>query len=484
MGRGEKRIGSASGIDRRDSGYYATPAFIAEYLAERLTQVLPQGRLALDPCVGRGELAIPLIQRGVRVDGLDILRFDLPDAVRFRQEDFLEFYEDARRRRPLPYDYYVANPPYNCHEVSYIRQNKPALRRRFPEVGVHNMYSMFLSAMIDCAKDGAALAILTLDSFLTSRAHEPLRRQILETCTIHSLLLCPTDLFLRQKADVRTCILILQKGRQYQREIQVANRARDAAEFRRFLETETGSPVTREQLILSGEEDRAEFVVGVPRDVRTLFSAPRVGNRFDCVTGISTGNDARYLRDQKTAGFSVPFYKNPGSRKFFAPPNGFLADDYLAISRREPNFIVRNRTLLGRPGLTCSSMGVAFGACYRPERAMCGVNANIMLPDESAWWLMAYLNSRLVTYLVRGVLLRGNMITSGYVARIPLPELSPPIRRRLDAIARAAHADRGHPQRTDGFVGDIDRLLQAELGLRDPTAEMLAAFSSELLRRA
>ena len=137
MGRGEKRIGSASGIDRRASGYYATPDFIAEYLAERLTQVLPQGRLALDPCVGRGELAIPLIQRGVQVDGLDILRFDLPDAVRFRQEDFLEFYESARPRRPLPYDYYVANPPYNCHEVAYIRQNKPALRRRFPDVGVH-----------------------------------------------------------------------------------------------------------------------------------------------------------------------------------------------------------------------------------------------------------------------------------------------------------------------------------------------------------
>lgn len=199
MGRYLKLVTSDDGIDRRALGYYSTPPFIAKYIADRLTQINPAGATALDPCIGSGEMARPLIGKGIEVTGYDVLHFALPDEIHFRQNDFLRAYEKQQgqaSRMDLPYDFYVANPPYNCHEVQYIRDNKQRLRRIFSDVGCHNMFSMFISALIDCAKQGATLGIVTLDSFLTSRVHQALRRKILDTCSLHDLILCPTDLFL------------------------------------------------------------------------------------------------------------------------------------------------------------------------------------------------------------------------------------------------------------------------------------------------
>ncbi len=488
MGRHEKQIGSRLGVDRRESGYYATPEFVAHFIAQVLLELNPRGTAALDPCVGRGEMAGPLLSRGVRVRGLDVLPFDVPAGVDFRCEDFLDFYRAGRAGLPagrgldLPFDFYVANPPYNCHESSYIRARKPQLQRLFGPVGAHNMYSMFLSALIDCAKPGALIGVITLDSFLTARAHAGLRDQILRTCAVHYLLLGPTDLFRDQGADVRTCVIVLQKGRAYQRKVKVANRPTDTREFQRLLQQRSFRELPLASLVLSGPDDRAEFVVGVPDDVRGLFASDRLGAVYRCITGISTGNDGRYLSRRARPGFTRPFFKNPGTRKFYAPPNAYLADDFLEQEKRVPNFAVRNKDLLFAPGITCSSMGVPFSACYLPPGATCGVNANIILPDAETWWLMAYLNSHLVTYLVRGVLIRSNMITSGYVARIPVPRFRARARAGLSDIARRAYQARVAQGAVETCVAEVNRIVEAETGLAPQTVQVLRTFAENLIR--
>lgn len=227
MGRHQKTVCTVQGLDRRETGYYSTPPFVADFIARTLLSLNPHGKRVFDPCVGKGELAEPFLRRGdFTVKGLDILDLAPSPKIQFTQEDFLKFYEAQRlncilgRTIDLPYDYYVANPPYNCHEVEYIRANKALLSALFGGIGVLNMYSMFLTAMIDCAKDGALIGVITLDSFLTAHGHATLREHILQHCAIHHVLLCPTDLFRNQGADVRTCVLILQKGRQHQGEIK------------------------------------------------------------------------------------------------------------------------------------------------------------------------------------------------------------------------------------------------------------------------
>jgi hypothetical protein len=485
MGRFLKLVTSDDGIERRASGYYSTPSFIAQYLADRLVQINPAGETALDPCIGSGEMARPLIGKGIEMTGYDVLDFALPEEVHFHRADFLKAYEtrmvQASRRLDLPYDFYVANPPYNCHEVQYIRDNKQRLGRIFCDVGCHNMYSMFISAMIDCAKQGATLGIVTLDSFLTSRVHEALRRKILDTCSLHDLILCPTDLFWGQGADVRTCVIVLRKGKSHQCKVRVLNRQVDSI----ALENSLGNELQQCQLddvVLKGESDRVEFTVGVPGEIRSLFSLPRLSSRFRCVTGISTGNDKRFLSKAKKPGYSVPFYKNPGSRKFFTGPNCYLADDFLEQSRSESNFMVRNQDVLFRSGITCSSMGVPFSACYLPANSTFGVNANIILGEPDTWWMLSYLNSSLVTYLVRGVLIRTNMVTSGYVSRLPVPEFSKSVRNKLAATAREAFQARPSPEVAESYVTRCDRMIEKVLGFSAEVSEGLKQFKRNLIK--
>lgn len=411
------------GIDKREVGYYSTPDFIARYLTEEMLNINPYGKFVLDPAVGKEELLSYFYSAGKEIDSYDIIDYHYHKYSTFVQKDFIEVYKDFKTQcffeiQPTTkYDYIIANPPYNCHEVSYIRNNKTWLKKLF-EVGTYNMYSMYLSAIIDMAKDGCLIGVIISDSFLTSTYHTKLREQIFNTCSIHQLILCPTNLFKSQKADVRTCILLLQKGVKYQTKVKIANRCPNIEVFKNNLKNRNLKEVDLHSIKLGSN---AQIMIDVDPSIINLFvTYPSLGSLYRCVTCISTGNDSKYLSAKPKEGYSVPFFKNPASKKFYASEDAYLIDDYLNIPQNDKNFMVRNKDLLSKEGIACSSMGLPFSAVYLPKNAVTGVNAAIFPPKEDINWLLAFLNSSLITYLIRGVLIRSNMVTSGYVSNLPI----------------------------------------------------------------
>lgn len=108
----------------------------------------------------------------------------------------------------------------------------------------------------------------------------------------------------------------------------------------------------------------------------------------------------------------------------------------MSESLKVKDFMVRNKGFLRDEGIACSSMGLPFSAAYKPLDAVSGVNATIFPGKDNIFWLISYLNSSLVTYLVRGVLIRSNMITSGYVSRIPMIKFSENEKKQLDEVAK------------------------------------------------
>jgi hypothetical protein len=382
----------------------------------------------------------------------------------------------------------VANPPYNCHESDYVRSNAAWLRPLFSDVGIANVYGMFLAAMIRLAKPGAVLGVLTFDSLLTARFHDRLRRLILERCAVHAVILCPRDLFYRQSADARTCVLILRKDSPQPAAVRTLDRPADTPAFKQLLREGAWRDRPLRELLLSGPMDRSEFVVGCPPGLRRLFDGPRLGQRFRCLTGLSTGDDGRYLRRQPEPGYSVPFCKNPAHRRFWAEPDAYLTDDYQRLAQERLTFRLRNPGAIRHHGIACSSMGVRFGAVYRPAGRVFGVNANIPCqgPADLAdlWWLLAYLNSGLTTYLIRGALLRTNMVTSGYVRRLPLPEFDEPSRRSLGDLARRIVQRRAPRVQHKRALERIDQTVGDGLSLDEQTRRFLSGFRDDLLRRA
>lgn len=503
MGRHSKVI-AEDHIDKRELGYYATPDFIAAYLGKRLLMIQPQGEKVLDPAVGQEELLHAFYKKGKHVDGMDVFAYKENYHCQFIQRDFIEYYAKLKQQSPeliatddnqwrtnvvTDYDYIIANPPYNCHEVNYIRDNKQTLQALFSDVGVHNMYSMFISAIIDIAKEGAVIGLVTHDSFFTAKAHTKLRRKILTECAIHEITMCPNDLFHEQAADVRTSIVILQKGKQFQQDVFVNNRPLTTDLFTiqlqhyiTILQTEKAKKHPLAHLILHSKKDNDEFIIDCPDDIRRLFTNERLGDKFTCITGISTGNDALYLSKEKKGKFTIPFYKNPGSNRFFTHNFLYLHEDFLTFDQEISNFIVRNKSHLFQSGISCSSMGVQFTACRLPEDTTYGVNANIICADEDVWWLLAYLNSELVAYLVRGMLIRSNMITSGYVNRIPLLDINRADKEKLTDIASEAFERAKNKQSYDGQLAQINELIYSIAQLSEATIQTIQHFNQHIVK--
>lgn len=488
MGRGSKTVVAKNGLDRRVIGHYQSPPEVATYIASEVRKINPDGRLVLDPCMGTGTLLQPFADAGVETHGMDIIDWRDKPVDSFTETDFLREFSESEglfgSDRFQAYDYFVLNPPYNCHESDYVRDNKDWLSRTFSDVGIANIYAMFIAAVIRAARPGAVMGVLTLDSFMTARLHEPLRKLITESCAVHNITLCPADLFRSQRAEVRTCVIVLEKleysSPAMDHTVRVLDRSPNSREFFSRLQSplnETPSSA----IALTDKRDRAELVVGVPQDILRLFEGPRLGEEFSCITGISTGSDGKYLRSQREDGYSVPFYKNPASKRFWMVPDGYLIDHYVAESYEVKNFMVRNRSSYDQPGISCSSMGVPFAAVYRPAGTTFGVNPNILCPEGDIWWLLAYLNSSLVTYLVRGVLLRTNMVTSGYIARLPVPSISTATKEVLGKLAKEAAEGQFDTKQSLEIRDQIDAELARDLSLSKTSLEKLREFNADLL---
>lgn len=483
MARKVKKLIDGNGIDKREVGYYSTPAFIAEYLTKQMLAINPNGQYVLDPAVGKEELLKPFYDNNKTIDSFDIIDYGVHNYSNFQQLNFIEYYRDQKsslffqNKINSKYDYMIANPPYNCHEVSYIHDNKKWLNKLF-SVGAYNMYSMFLSAMIDMAKDGCLIGVVISDSFLTSTYHSKLRNQIFDECSIHQIILCPTDLFWSQQADVRTCIMILQKGKQYQHEICIADRVRDVEGFKVELAKANFKKVSIESIKLNCNRTANQILIGVDDSIINIFKAyPSLGDLFKCVTCISTGNDKKYLSETKKEGFSIPFYKNPASHKFIGKEDAYLTDNYLSVSNEDKNFMVRNKQLLNMEGIACSSMGLPFSAVYKPADAVTGVNATIFPPKKDIAWLISYLNSSLVTYLVRGVLIRSNMVTSGYVNCLPIIMFSNEEKNQLAEVATSVKDGKYNAEHA---INLIDEIILSKKLIPDNVYNDIINFSKNL----
>lgn len=481
MARKPKSI-MEDGIDKREVGYYSTPSFVADYLTREMLAINPNGTFVLDPAVGKEELLRGFYKAGKQIDSYDIIKYKEYEYSNFCKKNFIDLYAEFINNRffsteATKYDYMIANPPYNCHEVNYIKENKKKLSGLFP-VGVYNMYSIFLSAMINMAKEGCLIGTIISDSFLTSNYHAKLREEIFSTCSIHQIILCPTDLFWTQHADVRTCIIILQKGRKYQSDILVSNRLDNIPKFKEILSNRLLKQTPLKSILLTCNKSSKQILIDVNQEVINLFHKHTpLGDLYKCVTCISTGNDSQYLSVEKKDGYGVPFYKNPASHKFIAKEDAFLIDDYMEVHNNDKNFMVRNRNLLLNEGIACSSMGLAFSAVYLPANAVTGVNPTIYPPEKDINWLLSYLNSSLVTYLIRGVLIRSNMVTSGYVSSLPILDFSENEKNMLGDIARLA---REKKIETDRAIEKIDKLVFQKANLSDIVIDNIIYFSKNL----
>jgi type I restriction enzyme M protein len=102
------------------------------------------------------------------------------------------------------YDVILANPPFGGKERKEVQQNFP--------VKTGETAFLFLQHFVKTLKAGGRAAIVIKNTFLsnTDNASTSLRKLLLESCNLHTVLDCPGGTF--QGAGVKTVVLFFEKG--------------------------------------------------------------------------------------------------------------------------------------------------------------------------------------------------------------------------------------------------------------------------------
>lgn len=102
------------------------------------------------------------------------------------------------------YDIILANPPFGGSERKEVQQNFP--------IRTGETAYLFLQHFIKYLKAGGRGAVVIKNTFLSNAdsASVSLRKHLLESCNLHTVLDCPSGVF--QSAGVRTVVLFFEKG--------------------------------------------------------------------------------------------------------------------------------------------------------------------------------------------------------------------------------------------------------------------------------
>ncbi|MDC0899531.1 N-6 DNA methylase [Candidatus Pelagibacter sp.] len=99
------------------------------------------------------------------------------------------------------FDVVLANPPFGAGELPQIQEN-------FPIKSSETAY-LFLQHFIKKLKTGGRAGIIIKNTFLSNDDAKYLRKELLETCELHTILNLPQKVF---TAGVRTVVLFFKKG--------------------------------------------------------------------------------------------------------------------------------------------------------------------------------------------------------------------------------------------------------------------------------
>ncbi len=109
------------------------------------------------------------------------------------------------------FDIVLANPPFGGQERAEVQQNFP--------IKTGETASLFLQHFIKILKAGGRAGIVIKNTFLSNgtgnSAEVSLRKQLLETCNLHTVLDLPSGVF--QGAGVKTVVLFFEKGKKTQK---------------------------------------------------------------------------------------------------------------------------------------------------------------------------------------------------------------------------------------------------------------------------
>lgn len=210
----QKYIASTSLYHRKRYAQFFTPEKIAEFMCQWVLQGKQKTRV-LEPAYGLGIFSRILAQNTtILVDAYEIDEHIFesavtarPNGVNLRNEDYFSSDWNAQ------YDAIVCNPPYlkfhDYDNATYIPDVNSHLGTKLN--GFTNLYTLFLLKSIAQLQEGGRLAYIIPSEFLNSDYGVEVKRALIESKTLHHIIIVDFTECAFDNALTTACILLCER---------------------------------------------------------------------------------------------------------------------------------------------------------------------------------------------------------------------------------------------------------------------------------
>ena len=279
--------------------FYTTDVELVSYMIDVLDPL--EGQRCLEPSAGSGCFVDALLatRKNLRIRAIDVSvpavsslreKYAGRSDVDVAEEDFL-LADNGLFRDALTFDRIIGNPPYGAWQ-DYDKRS--LLKERYPDLYVRETYGLFLIQSLSRLKlNGRAVFILP-ETFLYLHLQKGLRRRILEQYCVRSIDVFPSSLFPGVSFGyAKLCIVCIDNC------VPDSNywvQIRHSQTLSQLVSCE-GLSIKVQQASILSRQDYSFPLGGHTHEVQMIDGASlRLGDVADCVTGIYTGADKRFLR--------------------------------------------------------------------------------------------------------------------------------------------------------------------------------------------
>lgn len=291
--------------------FYTKSDFITDYMVKMLD--LKDNDLVLEPSGGDGVFIDSLLNtnKALQIETCDINekavkilqnKYKNKDNIKIWETDTLldETFDEYAENNGY-YDKIIGNPPYGGWQDF---QKRDLLKKKYNGHYVKETYSLFMLRCISLLKNNGILTFIVPDTFLYLHRHTALREYLLTNTKIKEILIFPSKFFPGVSFGYsKLSIVTVQKVDRSKtidntiRIIEGFNKEEDLDSIR--LNEEPAHLIIKkvEQKKIFDTKDHT-FLLNKNEKVLKIINEVelKLGDIADCVTGIYTGNNTKYIK--------------------------------------------------------------------------------------------------------------------------------------------------------------------------------------------
>lgn len=286
--------------------YYTKSSNLKEYMINMLN--LSQKDFVLEPCGGTGEFidAVLSVNSSQKIDTIDLNGEDvqklkkkylgMPNVTVRQGDTLLDETFNLDSNMGGIYDKIIGNPPYGAW-LDYDYRQK--LKNTYKDLYVKESYLLFLIRSIFLLKNKGRLVFIIPDTFLYLNSYKKIRTFLLKHTRLKEIITFPSSFFGSINFQYSNLsIITLEKETNLQEAknniFKLITNFHDISQIGRHLNFTDTNIVSYKQANLLNTKDKAIMYSKAIYSLATKVNYS-LGDIADCVTGIYTGDNKRYI---------------------------------------------------------------------------------------------------------------------------------------------------------------------------------------------